>query len=263
MSSRSPTLHLSSTPDIYPATHPAPTNPILTAHFPNPTSTYYVGVERDREGWNLPKIILTHNRVMKRDREREVWGRIYVCQNKIVQGGQTGVVPYPNAWFPQTNQETRKALGRFCFGVRLHSWPLLVRETDKSRKETVGYVIQTSRRGSVKKKIATPSHTVVILPLPLSTSPIYRDLCVSACEVTRPCVHTAGPLKGHQPSLVRVFAPLNSAFVSTQQYGVTSCISQRVVCLSSAILDSKKTSNGCHLKTVPITPSSSRMWKHF
>jgi hypothetical protein len=29
-----------------------------------------VGVEKDREGENLPKIILTHNRVVKRDRER-------------------------------------------------------------------------------------------------------------------------------------------------------------------------------------------------
>lgn len=76
--------------------------------------TMNVGVEKDREGENLPKIILTHNRVVKRDRN---WGLGWICvyQNKMVQGGQTREFPCPSAWFPQTNQETGKALGRFCF----------------------------------------------------------------------------------------------------------------------------------------------------
>lgn len=133
--------------------------------------TMNVGVEKDREGENLPKIILTHNRVVKRDRNRGL-GWICVYQNKIVQGGQTREFPCPSAWFSQTNQETGKALGRFCFRRLLHSWLLLVSERGKSRKEAVGgYVIQTSGRGSVKK-IATPSHTVVILsPSPPSYLP--------------------------------------------------------------------------------------------
>jgi hypothetical protein len=40
-----------------------------------------VGMEKDREGENLPKIILTHNRLVKRDRERERFG-VNMCLSK-------------------------------------------------------------------------------------------------------------------------------------------------------------------------------------
>lgn len=131
-----------------PCNSPPPTTPSLP-----PISriqhqhTITVGVEKDREGENLPKIILTHNTVVKRDREREVWSEYVSIKIKWCREDKQGSFPTPMHDFHKRTRKQGKLLEGFAFGFRLHSWLLLVRERDKSRKEVVGYVIQTSGRG--------------------------------------------------------------------------------------------------------------------
>jgi len=83
--------------------------------------TMNVGVEKDRDGENLPKIILTHNRVVKRDRERVVWGEYMSVKIKWCREDKQGCFPTPVHDFHKRTRKQEKLLDGFAFGVRLHS----------------------------------------------------------------------------------------------------------------------------------------------
>jgi hypothetical protein len=129
MSSWSPTLHLYTTPDIHPTIHPRP-QPLVTSHFPNPTSTRYErrGGEGQR-GWKPPQ---NHShpcsRIVKRDREKEVWGKYVSIKIKCCREDKQRVsLPSVHDFHKRTRKQERLLEG-FAFGVRLHSSLLLVRE---------------------------------------------------------------------------------------------------------------------------------------